>query len=192
MKFAYKVRSRQIENAPAWFDEQRFDIAAEPDVEGQPNEDQYRLMLRKLLTDRFQLKMHSVQKVFPVYALTVEKATSKLTRSEPGGLEHAHIVTKELADTEMLAQFLDATMFEFADILMNFIPERQIVDETGLKGRFDFPVTLPLSAVQGTGDPDEKVTAFFGALQPLGLRLVPKKESIEVFVIERLEKPSAN
>jgi hypothetical protein len=71
--FAYKVRTRQISGGPSWVDESKFDIAAEPDAEGMPSEDQYRLMVRKLLADRFHLAVHSVQTVFPVYALTVER-----------------------------------------------------------------------------------------------------------------------
>ena len=49
---------------------------------GVPSDDQDRLMLRKLLAERFQLTVHSVQKVMPVYALTVEKSPPVLTRSD--------------------------------------------------------------------------------------------------------------
>jgi len=189
-KFAYKVRSRQIEGAPDWFNQLRFDIAAEPDTEGQPTEDQYRIMLKKLLADRFQLKLHTVQKIFPVYALTVEKPSLKLDPSEPSAEQHGNIVTGQ-HDGQMYAQFMHETMFEFADILMNFIPERQIIDETGLTGRFDFPMNLPMSVLQSSDD-NEKAAAFFGALQPLGFKLTPKKEPLEVLIIDHLEAPSPN
>jgi uncharacterized protein (TIGR03435 family) len=189
-KFAYKVRSRQIEGAPAWFEETRFDIAAEPDAEGQPSEDQYRVMLKKLLADRFQLKMHVVQKVFPVYALSVEKSPLHLDRSEPGVNQHGSIFTVE-QNGQMLARFVDDSMPELADVLMNFIPERQIVDETGLTGRFDFTMSMPLNVLQSNDD-NEKAAGFFEALKPLGFKLVPKKEPLDVYVIDRLEQPSGN
>jgi len=190
IKFTYKVRARQIEGAPVWFDQQRFDIAAEPDTEGQPSEDQYRTMLKKLLADRFQLKLHTVQKIFPVYVLTVEKTPLKLEPSEPSVDQHGNIVVGE-HDGQMYAQFMHETMFEFADILMNFIPERQIVDETNLTGRFDFPMNLPINVIQGSDD-NEKATAFFEALPLLGLKLTPKKEPLEVLIIDHLEAPSPN
>ena len=190
IKFTYKVRSRQIEGAPDWFNQQRFDIAAEPDTEGQPSEDQYRTMLKKLLADRFQLKLHIVQKIFPVYALTVEKSPPKLNPSEPSINQRGSIIVGE-RDGQMYAQFLDDSMLEFADILMNFIPERQIVDETALTGRFDFSINLPTTVLQSADD-NEQAAGFFGALQSLGLKLVPKKEPIEVLIIDHLEAPSPN
>ena len=190
IKLTYKVRSRQIEGAPDWFDKLRFDIAAEPDTEGQPSIDQYRTMLKKLLADRFQLKLHTVQKIFPVYALTVEKAPPKLEPSETNVNRRGDIIVGE-RDGQMYAQFLDDSMPEFADILMNFIPERQIVDETGLKGRFDFSINMPTTVLQSADD-NEQAAGFFGALQTLGLKLVPKKEPIEVLVIDHLETPSPN
>ena len=149
-------------------------------------------MLKKLLADRFQLKVHSVQKIFPVYALIVEKNAPKLTRSNPDFNSHGRIFVKEAPDDQTQEQFSYMTMPEFDNILMNFIRDRQIVYETGLTGAFDFTLTLPTSALQGGLDDNDKATAFFRALQPLGFKLVPKKAPIEVIVIDHLEKPSAN
>ena len=47
-------------------------------------------------------------------------------------------------------QFSHTTMPEFTEVLMGFIQDRQIVDETGLNGRFDFTVMIPTSSVQGS------------------------------------------
>jgi uncharacterized protein (TIGR03435 family) len=85
-------------------------------------------------------------------------------------------------------------MPEFVELLMNFISDRQIVDETGLTGTFDFTMILPTSAMHNdqASDESDTVTGFFRALKTLGFRLVPKKAPIEVIVIDHLEKPSAN
>jgi uncharacterized protein (TIGR03435 family) len=37
-----------------------------------------------------------------------------------------------------------------------------------------------------------KPTAYFGAVQPLGFKLVRKRSPLEVIVINHLDKPSAN
>lgn len=192
VRFAYHVRTRQIEGAPSWLDDMRFDIAAEPDTDGIPSEDQDRLMLRKLLADRFQFKMHMVQRVFPVFALTAEDGASKLTRSGLSDDTHGHIFTKQTADGELQAQFAYETMAEFTDILMNFIKDRQILDDTRLKGPFDFTLTEPMSAINGSSGEEETTNEFIRALQPLGFKLVPKKELIDVLVIDHIEQPSAN
>ena len=59
MMFAYSVQMKQIIGAPDWIERDRYDISATPDQEGTPTADQVRVMIRKLLADRFQLKFHS-------------------------------------------------------------------------------------------------------------------------------------
>jgi uncharacterized protein (TIGR03435 family) len=48
----------------------------------------------------------------------------------------------------------------------------------------------PISSMQ-RGDID-KSTAFLLGVKPLGFKLVPKKEPLEVIVIENIDKPTAN
>ena len=191
LKIAYQVRDRQVEGAPAWMNETKFDIEGIPDVPGLPNDDQVRVMLRKLLADRFQLKMHTVQKTFPVYALTMEKNSLKPVKSDSALHRFAGIMTRQLPDGQMLGAFVYMRMPEFADVLMNFIPDRQIVDETGLQGPYDINLTVPASVLQSSDD-NEKAVAFMEALKPAGFKLVPKQAPLKVIVIDRLEKPSAN
>lgn len=196
VRYAYRLRDRVIEGAPAWFNEARFDVVAEPDVDGVPSEDQSRVMVRKLLADRFQMKSHVIQKTFPIYALTVSKNAPKITQSAKTNYEHGHIVTRQTPDGDMMAQFLNTSMREFADLLSGFIPDRQVVDETGLKGDYDFTLTVPMWAVQGGpsgGEATSPADAIVHATQvQLGLGLVRKERPLDVLVIDGLEKPSEN
>jgi hypothetical protein len=72
--FAYGLHPKQITNAPAWFDSDRYDIDAQPDGQGQPNEKQWKTMLQKLIADRFQLKFHQDKKELTVYAIVLGRA----------------------------------------------------------------------------------------------------------------------
>jgi len=45
-------------------------------MEGQPNLKQMRVMVQKLLADRFQLAFHNEKKELPAYAITVAKGES--------------------------------------------------------------------------------------------------------------------
>jgi uncharacterized protein (TIGR03435 family) len=190
IQFAYKVRRRQIDGVPQWMDELRYDVTAEPDTPGLPSLDQERLMVRKLLEERFGFRMHAVQRDFPVYALVVDKSPPKISVSAPS-VNDILISPRELEDGTTAVQFSHTTMPEFTDFLMGWIQDRQIVDETRLNGRYDFTVSTPTSSVRSGNDMD-KATAFLLAVRPLGFKLVPRKEPIEVIVIDHIDKPTAN
>jgi uncharacterized protein (TIGR03435 family) len=195
VEFAYQVHDhRWISGGPSWIDESKFDIAGEPDTEGLPSIDQYWLMLKKLLASRFQLRTHVVQQTFPVYALSRDEKAPKLPHSDPE-FDTGNIYVKDLVGGQTAAHFVGLSMPMFADMLMNFIEDRQIVDETGLTGHFEFTMRAPTSDLHGdplSGPADDRADVFRRALQPLGFKLVPKKEPLDVVVIDHLEKPSAN
>jgi hypothetical protein len=79
--FAYGLHAKQIVGAPAWFATDKFDIDGVPDVEGQPNSKQFKLLFQSVLTERFKLTFHHDQKELSVYAMTVGKSGPKLTET---------------------------------------------------------------------------------------------------------------
>jgi len=197
IKFAYQVQDRQISGAPAWMADTKFDLAGEPDTPGLPSIDQYRLMIKKLLASRFNLKIHTVQQTFPVYALTRDEKAPTLHHSDPeldSGSCYVYSTEDGHADGRTVFQCVGFTMPAFADLLMRFIEDRQIVDQTGLTGSFELTLTIPTSAMQGGngGPEDDRAYAFHRAIQPLGFHLIPKKEPIPVLIIDHLEKPTPN
>lgn len=193
IKWMYQVRSRQIEGGPKWMDEDHFDLAAEPNAPGQPSDEQYRVMGQKLLTERFGLKMHVVEKEFPVYRLVVAKSPVKMTPSDAGMEVQGNLVTRQEGEN-LLVQAVGMSMFELSNVLMNFLEDRQIVDATGLQGRYDFVMTLPMSAFKSgaPGSDSDPYPAFFAAVQQIGLKLEPGTARLKVIVIDQLERPSAN
>jgi len=83
MQNAYGVQAFQISEGPAWIQSEGYDIEAKAD--GKASRAQILLMLRSLLEDRFQLKLHRETKELPVYALTVAKGGLKLQPPKEGG-----------------------------------------------------------------------------------------------------------
>jgi uncharacterized protein (TIGR03435 family) len=194
VRFAYSVQLRQIDGGPSWINDLRFDVMGEPDAPGVPSADQQRLMVKKLLAERFNLKLHTAQREFPVYALTVDKNPTKLKPADPDAHGHLNIYAQDKDDGNIAMQFDFATMPDFADMLMSFIPDCQIIDETNLTGQVNFAITVPGNTMRNGQGPDimDRPTAFILGVQQLGLKLVPKKATLEVLVIDNLDKPSEN
>ena len=63
MAFVYDVHDQQIVGAPAWLASEKFDIQGVADRPGTPDLQQVKLMVRKLLVDRFQLKFHRSRRI---------------------------------------------------------------------------------------------------------------------------------
>ena len=191
IKLAYGIQPRQILNALAWAETTKFDIEAEPDTLGQPSQEQYREMYRKLLTDRFKLSIHHVKKEFSVYVLEPETDGPKLTGSSGDPKESARAFVKFGPNGGFATvTFANYSMTDFARFLMQGVPDRQIVDQTGLKGKYDFSLTYapdPLAPDAGTA-----LDIFHAVMQQLGLKLESTKAPVDVIIIDHVEQPSAN
>jgi uncharacterized protein (TIGR03435 family) len=87
MTFAYGIHARQVTSEPSWLETDKYDLDAQPDGEGQPNDKQWKTMVQKLLADRFKLTFHRDTKELSVNAI-VAKTGPKVTKSEgdPNGL----------------------------------------------------------------------------------------------------------
>jgi len=82
MQNAYGVQAFQISGGPSWIQSDGYNIEAKGD--GKASHAQVLLMLRSLLEDRFQLKVHRETKELPVYALAVTRSGSKLQQAKNG------------------------------------------------------------------------------------------------------------
>ena len=90
IKFAYDLHPRQITRGPSWLESEKYDITAKPDTAGIPNPAQLKMMVQKLLKERFQLTFHNEKKELSVYAITVAKgrteAQQERNRRQPSRL----------------------------------------------------------------------------------------------------------
>ena len=188
--FAWQLRAPRIDGQPDWAKTEKFDVTAEPNVEGQPSEDQDRQMLQKLLAERFGLKTHMIQKEFSVLALTLEQTHTPMVASDPE-FWRGSIYVKDTPGGDTQVQFVGQSMAMFADTLMNFIRERQIVDETGLDGHFDFTLNVNTADLKSSSE-DVRGDAVRRAAKDAGFKMTLKRVSLSVLVVDAVEKPSEN
>lgn len=197
LTLAFSLHPKQIINAPAWMEQDHFDVTGTPDTPGQPNIDQMRVLFQKMVVDRFQLKFHRDKKELSVYALTVAKGGPKLTKStaDPNN-------TPSLAFTRLgTLPARNASMAEFAGVMQMAVTDKPIVDQTGITGKWDFTLNWTPDATQFIGlgggtapppNPDGPPDLFAAIQQQLGLKLESTKAPTDVFVIDKVEKPSEN
>jgi uncharacterized protein (TIGR03435 family) len=198
--FAYSVQAKQVIGAPPWFDSDLYDIDGVPDVEGVPNQKQINLMLQKLLADRFKLVFHREKKEMAVFAITVAKGGPKITK------------TASLPDAPMAFYFRklgaltvgNQTMGDFAT-WMQTVLDKPVVDQTGLKDRYDFTLNWTPDDTQfaqfrsagaspppPTDDPNAPPSLNTAIQEQLGLKIDATRAPADVIVIDKVEKPSAN
>jgi uncharacterized protein (TIGR03435 family) len=196
--FAYGIHAKQILGAPAWVDTEKFDLAAQPNGEGQPNDKQWKAMVQKLLADRFKLAFHRDKKELSVYAIVVGKNGPKLTKSESTG-NLPGLFFRGLGNLPAI----NATMADFAGVMQSAVLDRPVVDQTGITGRWDFTllwtpdefqfaglgVKPPPPPANNAAAPPDLFTAF---QEQLGLKLESTKAQAEVFVIDKVAKPTEN
>ena len=214
LMIAYRVKEFQLSGAPAWLNQERYDIEAKAD--GNPSLDAMLPMLQTLLEDRLQLKFHHETKELPIYVLAVAKA-GKLHESEkgecppmPNGLppppEPGKLPSPPCGGifrTPGHVAGQKTTMAQLTDLLSNSTG-RVVLDKTGLTGKYDInldytPEQSQLQLLPG-GDPDMPFPrpdpngpSLFTALQEqLGLKLESQKGPVEIMVIDHVERPSEN
>jgi uncharacterized protein (TIGR03435 family) len=195
---AYGIHASQIAEGPSWLESERFDITAKPEDPGIPNVTQLTTMVQKLLVERFGLVFHKEKRELTAYVMTVGKNGPKLTKNESGGNLPGFGGRGPGA-----FGVRNSTMSEFAGFLQGGVLDRPVVDQTGLSGKFDFTMEfrpnaaqLPLPPAGGPSQLPPEIEArpdFFTAIQEqIGLKVESAKTPVEVYVIDKVQKPSEN
>jgi len=198
LKFAYDLHPQQIKG-PEWLDSEKYDVTAKPDLEGVPSIGQMKIMIQKLMQDRFQLTFHREKRDLSVYAIVVGKSGPKLSKNDgsPAGLPgfgRGGLGTLNVRNS---------TMAEFANMMQANILDRPAVDQSGLGAtRYDFilkwtPDPAPTQTGAGPNppvadNPDAAPDIFIAFEQQLGLKLESTKAPVDVLVIDNVQKPSGN
>jgi uncharacterized protein (TIGR03435 family) len=201
MQFAYNLQAKQVVNAPGWLDSTTYDIEAQA-AAGEPSAAEFRGMMQHLLVERFGMKTHWEPRTMSAYALVVAKGGSKLAAAkEQASKETVDIPPgvriQRMPHLWMRVVAVDGTMPELAAELQRVEFDRPVVDQTGIKGTFDFAVTATSTKPYFEGEAPEAGDAappvIFTALEEqLGLRLEPVKTAVQCLVVDEVQRPSAN
>jgi uncharacterized protein (TIGR03435 family) len=209
--FAYSLQDRRILGGPAWLDSEHFDIIAKSDdadnavPKALTYDLQQKYNLRQvqlLLEDRFRLKMHTEQREIPVYALVVAKGGPKIKLSddksspEQFGL-HGFVGGRGIRDFGNgrffgIGNSIDQLVSKLAISAAGDL-DRPVVNMTGLTGLYDFQLQWTPGLGAASDQPDSSRPDLFTAVQEqLGLKLEPRKSSMDVLVIDHVELPTEN
>ncbi len=203
---AFDVRSFQFE-APQWLWTQQFRLTAK--VPPGTTKEQFQAMFQRLIEERFKLTYHRHKKNVDGYLLVVARNGTKLkehtavTPPDPiRSLSEARIGKDGFPDQVGLyntpsGNKLRYTNQSMAQLAMNLTPAAglPVVDGTGLGGTYD--ITLVWSSSVSAVPPESELgdnerepgVGLLGALQSqLGLRLEARKLSVDVLVVDQIEK----
>lgn len=204
LAYGGKSDSGDVVGGPEWANSIPFDINAKVDnaymadwekLSNSERFDRVRPMIGALLAERFRLKLRTEIRVTPVYALVQTKGGTKLkevappstesseeqqarargesTKPPPGGFKRTG---NTFQGNAMPMQNLKGMIASLSG------SDRIVVDETGLKGYYDFTFTLSLD--------NDGPTIAEQIERQLGLKLEPRKVALTMYVIETAEKPS--
>jgi uncharacterized protein (TIGR03435 family) len=190
LMFAYGVHKKQIVGAPSWIATERWDARGVPDVAGAPSLKQAQSLTRKLLEERFGLKVHRETTELAVYAVTVAKGGEKMAWSagDPNGTPDEN---ERSNGGQVTMRMTNMSMGELAPDLGYFL-DRPAVDQTGLTGRYDFQLIWTADESQAPTDGSAPPGLFTAIQEQLGLKLEPVKAQIGVLVVDAVGRPSAN
>jgi uncharacterized protein (TIGR03435 family) len=208
-----------IEGGPGWTGSEVFRVNAK--AEGTPGQDIMRgPMLRRLLEDRFQLKVHRETRQVPAYLLTVAKSAPHLQSLEEGScfvvnpsnrLSYTNANGKPLCNFRMLKlkpgspnqvwELHGATLDDFARALGRDL-DRIVINLTGLAGKYDFHLEFvssftklslsPLGIPPDSPSDPEGISIFRAIQQELGLKLESGRGASEFLIIDHVDRPTEN
>lgn len=217
----YHIRRYQI-SGPDWLGGDKFDLAAKiPEGTSQRTIAE---MMQNLLKDRFALKTHWDKKELSVYTLELAKPAPDLIEATApekevffpmGSIQGMSSVIDWGSGSRFMfaGNVLDVkklNMEQFSEWLGNFM-DKPVVNNTGLKGYYDFSVKLSPQDFQtmfiwaamsgGSNIPPElapkvdglSLDSLMSGLKQVGLKLGHGKAPVDTLIIDAVEKkPTEN
>jgi len=209
LEWAYGLNNateEQVVGLPQWAKDFHFDLDAKVSPDDAPafkalSDDDKNAMLRGILQDRFNLKAHKEMRELGLYNLVVAKGGPKLKIADPANTYEAGIKFGEkAAGAGAMSTRLDGKTFiaEFQACgldrivpLLTQLAEKNVVDKTGLTGKYDIKLEVTPEWVKDDGN--ATAPRLLTALpEQLGLKLEPGKGPVESLVVDHIDPPSDN
>lgn len=212
--FAHGLQPFQVEGAPDWTREVRFDITIKAETNVGPvaiGPTQIGLQLaRAVLAERFAFRAHRETRERPVFALVRARTDGalgpRLKQSDTDCAALARVAGESgapwpprstagriLCGLQMQGDTLIAggyPMPEFQRYLTGQT-QRAVIDRTELAGGWDFELTFAPPDLAPDAAAERNIPSLFTALQEqLGLKLDATRGPAEVLVIDRVERPT--
>lgn len=193
---AYDLDRDRVLGGPSWLETDRFDVIGKMPAGTLP--ETTRPMLQALLAERFNLVIRSETRPIPAYVLSPGKGKHKMKESavstqstgceprplppEPGSLPQILVECRG-----MTMEALARTLRPLAGAYVN----GPVVDQTGLKGSWDFDLRWNVRGL--LGEAAQGFSLFEAIDRQLGLKLESQRIPLPVLIVESVnEKPTAN
>jgi uncharacterized protein (TIGR03435 family) len=213
--WAYGLKGYQL-SAPAWLESMDFLNSDKVDIDATlapgATKEQFLVMLRNLLVDRFGLRTHREQREVPIFALVIGKVGRHLKENTEADLSSEFEgslpangpdgfpamppgytgMFVHVSGDRIRLKYMRYSMPKFADGLW-LNAGRPVVDRTGLRGNYDFFLEFRREPPESATEPGDAPDIHGAIQQQLGLKLAPDKGTIDMLVIDHAGRvPSAN
>lgn len=185
IRTGYDIQNFQFAGGPSWLDSDTYDISAITSDHAEVSRDQYRALVRTLLADRFQLKVHWETRQGDVYALVIAKNGPQLKLSTDASKE-PELNTNISAHLGRM-DAINAPVFYLSTVLSNKL-SHPVIDKTGLAGKYDWTLVWDPDPTPDSTEP----SVFTAVQEQLGLKLNPEKGPVQTLVIDSVARPSEN
>ena len=208
---------QQVAGGPEWIATDKFDIVAT--TAGQTPGAEMRLMIQRMLAERFQLKAHWEKRELPVYVMTMARPGAlgpgmRLTPDDeceaarkagpppmpeppapgqpprPGPLPNCGAI--QFGPGQLTAR--GAPMEWLAQTLVT-VPvvtgiDRPVLDRTNLTGNYGFQ--LKFAPAQAAASESDRAPLHLALEEQLGIKLDATRAPVDVLVIDSVARPSEN
>ena len=215
VQFAYDLWDFQVDGGPEWVRSDRWSIEAK--ATGPQRPAAMRLMVRRLLAERFGLQTHLESRELPTYELlmarrdgrlgpnlkaatvdcrpflTGERPRDESPREDASGFPRCSTGGRSVAGA--FTPRLNGQPISALARLLEPIVRRRVIDRTGLQGIFDVELTVSLEVAGLTSPPpgaqiNEAPSVFTALQEQLGLRLEAARGPVDVLVIDLAVQPT--